>query len=272
MFLKNLSIFLSILILSSLSSCGSGTSSIPTNPQNPNGEGPAAVSLSVGGGVVTPGDLASAGNYVILTKAGISDTSGSVIEGNIAVSPASEAAITNFPLVRDGSNQFSTAVLIDGNVYAADLTSPTPANLTSAIGSMEGAYTDAAGRTNPDFSELGTGNIGGLTLTPGLYKWSSNVLIPTAMTISGSATDTWIFQIAGNVTLSSGIEIQLSGGAQAKNIFWQVAGQVEAGTNSHIKGIIICKTAVIMQTDSTLTGRAYAQTAVTLDSSTIIEP
>lgn len=269
MFLKSLIIFLPILIF-----IGCGNSDNSTyNPQNPLGDGPAGVSLSANGGAeVTPGDLSSVGSFVILAKTGISDTSGSVIEGNIGVSPNSEASITNFPLVRHASNQYSTSVLIDGNVYASDLTAPTPANLTSAIGSMERAYTDAAGRTNPDFTELVTGNLGGLTLTPGLYKWSSNVLMPTTMTISGSATDIWIFQIAGNVTLSSSVEIQLIGGALAKNIFWQVAGQVQVGTNAHFKGIILCKTAIVMQTNSTLTGRAYAQTAVTLDSSTIIEP
>jgi hypothetical protein len=90
--------------------------------------------------------------------------------------------------------------------------------------------------------------------------------------ISTFDTDVWIMQIAGNVTMSSGIEIQLTDGALAKNIFWQVAGQVEVGTNSHFKGIVLCKTAIVMETDSTLTGHAYAETAVTLDSSTIIAP
>ena len=86
------------------------------------------------------------------------------------------------------------------------------------------AYNDAAGRPSPDFSELGTGNIGGKTLAPGLYKWTNTVTLPSDVTISGSANDVWIFQIAGNLTMSSAVNITLSGGAQAKNIFWQVAG------------------------------------------------
>jgi len=62
-----------------------------------------------------------------------------------------------------------------GNVYAADYTSPTPSNLTTAVSDMQTAYTDAAGRTTPDFLNLGAGNISGLNLAPGLYKWGTGV-------------------------------------------------------------------------------------------------
>jgi hypothetical protein len=134
------------------------------------------------------------------------------------------------------------------------------------------AYNDAAGRLSPDFLELGTGIIGGKTLTAGLYKWTNTVTIPTDVTISGSATDIWIFQIAGNLTTSSAKSIILSGGALAKNIFWQVAGQVTIGTTSHFEGIILCMTGITFQTGSSLNGRALAQTAVVLDASTIVRP
>lgn len=136
---------------------------------------------------------------------------------------------------------------------------------------MQTAYTTAAGRTPPDYTELGTGIIGGLTLAPGLYTWSSSVTIPTDVTISGNATDVWIFQIAGNLSISSAKNIILAGGAQAKNIFWQVAGQVTIGTTAHFEGIILCKTAIVMQTGSSMNGRALAQTMVTLDNSTIVQ-
>ena len=134
------------------------------------------------------------------------------------------------------------------------------------------AYNDAAGRTSPDFFELYTGNIGGKTLTPGIYKWTNTVLIPSDVTISGSATDVWIFQIAGNLTMSSAKRITLSGGAMAKNIFWQVAGQVTLGTTSHFEGIILSKTGINIQTGASMNGRALAQTAVTLDKNTITKP
>jgi hypothetical protein len=103
---------------------------------------------------------------------------------------------------------------------------------------MDSAYTDAAGRPSPDFSEPGTGNLGGLTLVPGLYKWTNNVTIPTNITIAGGPNDVWIFQISGNLTMSSAVKITLSGGAQASNIFWQVAGEATLGTTAQFEGII----------------------------------
>jgi hypothetical protein len=134
------------------------------------------------------------------------------------------------------------------------------------------AYTDAAGRPFPDFSELGTGNIGGKTLTPGLYKWSTSVTMPSSVTISGSATDVWIFQIAGNLNMSNSVLITLTGGALAKNIFWQVAGTVTLGISSHFEGNILSKTAITFQTSASINGRALAQTLVALDKNIITKP
>ena len=218
------------------------------------------------------GDLGSAGQYVILSKAGISTVPGSSITGNIGVSPAASTYITGFSLIADSSNVFATSNQVVGNVYAATYASPTPSNLTTAISNMETAYTDAAGRSNPDFVELATREIGSLTLGPGLYKWSNNVTISTDVTIAGTATDIWIFQISGNLTMASAKKVFLTGGALAKNVFWQVAGEVNIGTTAQFDGIILGKTAVNFQTGSTLNGRAYAQTAVTLDQSTITQP
>lgn len=217
------------------------------------------------------GDMASAGSYILLAKAAISDTSGSIVFGNVGLSPAAESYITNFPLVRDASNEFSTSNNVTGSLYAADLSSPTPANLTSAISNMEAAYTDAAGRTSPDHTELAAGLLGGLTLSPGLYKWGGNVLIPTAITFSGGANDIWILQVAGTLDLSSGIHVILGGQAQAKNIYWQVAQQVTIGTNAHFEGVILGKTAIVLETGCSLHGRALSQTAITLDSSTVTQ-
>ena len=130
----------------------------------------------------------------------------------------------------------------------------------------------AFGRPTPDFSELGTGNIGGKTLTAGLYKWTNTVSIPSDVVISGGANDIWIFQISGNLTMSSAAKITLSGGAQAKNIFWQVAGQVTVGTTAHMEGILLSMTGITMQTGSSINGRALAQTAVILDNNAVTKP
>lgn len=270
-------ILLAIIILTACNN-SSSNNTIPTpkaptqnNPTNPNGLGPAAVNLSSNGGVLQSGDLGSAGNYVILAKTGISNVTGSAITGNMGVSPAAASYITGFSLVADSSNVFSTSSVVTGKIYAADYAPPTPDLLTTAIGSMETAYTDAAGRTSPDYTELAAGDLGGLTLQPGLYKWSSSVDIPVDVTLSGGPNDVFILQIAGDITVAAAKNVILSGGVLAKNVFWQVAGQVTIGTGSHFEGIILCKTAVVMQTTSSLNGRIYAQSAVTLDNNTVTE-
>ena len=172
----------------------------------------------------------------------------------------------------DSSNEFATSSLVTGKAYAADYTPPTPTTMTTAVSDMETAYTDAAGRTLPDATELGAGDISGMTLSPGLYKWGTGVLINTGVTLSGSSTGVWIFQIAEDLTVGDGAIITLSGGAQAKNIFWQVAGQATLGTTSNFKGIILSHTAIAMNTGATLNGRALAQTAVTLDANAVTAP
>ncbi len=221
----------------------------------------------------SPVNLRTAGDFVILAKTGISTTGTTLITGDIGISPAAATFITGFGLIMDASGIFSTSSLIVGNVYASDYTVPAPTKMTTAIGDMETAYTDAAGRMLPDFTELYTGNLTGKTLTHGLYNWSSGVVVGAGgVTISGTATDVWVFQIAQNLELGSGAMVSLIGGAQSSNIFWQVAGQVTLGTTSAMKGIILCKTLVEMRTGAALNGRALVQTAVTLDANAVTNP
>jgi len=166
---------------------------------------------------------------------------------------------------------FSTSAQVTGKVYAANYTAPTPSNLTTAIGDMKIAFTDAAGRA-PKFTELGAGQIGGMTLAPGVYKWGTGVLIPTDLTLMGNATDVWIFQIAQTLTVSSATKIVLTGGAVPKNVFWEVAGAVDLGTTSHFEGVILTQTMIALETGASINGRLLAQTAVTLEKSTVVEP
>src|ERR1035437_3533526 len=166
-------------------------------------------------------NLGTAGDFVILAQTGVSVTGTANITGDIGISPAAASYITGFGLIADASNTFSKSSLVTGNLYAADYTDPTPAKMTTAIGDMQTAYTNAAGRPSPNYSELYTGDITGRTLTPGLYKWSTAVLTSAGgVTISGTATDIWIFQIAQNLTVANGAMVTLSGGAIASNIFW----------------------------------------------------
>ena len=215
-------------------------------------------------------NLGTAGDFVILSKTGISNTGVTAITGDMGVSPISATAITGFGLIMDPSGTFSTSSLVTGKICAADYTDPTPTKLTTAVSDMETAYTDAAGRTLPDYTELYAGDVTGQTLTPGLYKWGTGVLISAGgVTISGAASDVWIFQIAQDLIVANGANITLSGGAQASNIFWQVSGQVTLGTGAAMKGIILSQTLVEMQTGATLDGRTLAQTAVTLDANSV---
>jgi len=217
-------------------------------------------------------NLRTAGNFAILTKSGISNVPASSIVGDMGVSPIAASAITGFSLVLDGTNTFSTSTQVSGKVFAADYAAPTPANLTAAIGDMQTAYADAAGRLNPDFNELFAGDISNKTLTAGLYKWSTSVVANGNVVLSGGATSIWIFQISGDLSLAPGVRITLSGGAQAKNIFWQVAGGagVSLGTTSHFEGTILAATAIHLLTGASLNGRELTQTAVTLDHNAIV--
>ena len=220
-----------------------------------------------------PVNLGTAGDFVVLAKTGISVTGVTSITGDIGVSPVAATYITGFGLIKDASGTFSTSSLVVGNVYAANYTDPTPTKMTTAIGDMGTAYTNTAGRVLPNYTELYAGDLTGKTLTPGLYKWSTGVLVSAAgVTISGTSTDIWIFQIAQNLSLANGAMVTLSGGAQASNIFWQVAGKVTIGTTAAMKGIILCQTEIVMSTGATLSGRALAQTAVTLDANAVTRP
>jgi hypothetical protein len=229
-------------------------------------------SASLGMAGQAPVNLGTAGNFVILAKSGISTVPASIVTGDIGVSPIDATAITGFSLMLAAGSPFATSAQITGKVYAPDYAAPTPANLTTAIGDMQTAYTDAAGRTLPDFTELGAGQIGGLTLVPGLYKWGTDVLISSDVTLSGDSNAVWIFQIAGKITQANGTKVFLSGGARAENVFWQAFGDVTLGTTSHFEGIIMAQTSISLGTGASINGRLLAQTAVTLEANTVAAP
>jgi hypothetical protein len=216
-------------------------------------------------------ELGTAEDFVILAKTGISTVPTSAVTGNLGVSPAAASYITGFSLTADGTNAFATSPQVTGKVYASDYAAPTPSDMTTAIGDMELAFTDAAGRA-PDVTELGAGDIGGMTLAPGVYQWGTGLLIPTDITLKGSSTAVWIFQIAEDLTVSSAAHVVLSGGALAENVFWQVSGLVSFGTTAHFEGIVLTQTAVTLETGASINGRLLAQTAVSLDGNAVVEP
>jgi len=172
----------------------------------------------------------------------------------------------------DSSGTFATSSLVTGKAYAADYTAPTPSTLTTAVGDMQTAYTAANGEACPAANNEGTTALNGQTLAPGVYCWTSDLAITGSFTLSGSSSGVWIFQIPGTLTVSSGVIVTLSGGATYNHIFWVVGGQTTIGTTASFKGIILDYTSIAMQTGATLTGRALAQTAVTLNANTITAP
>ena len=213
-----------------------------------------------------PVSLHKAGTFAILTKTGITDVYASAVNGDIGSSPITGAAV------------LLTCGEVSGKLYTVDAAGPLPCAvtdptlLTLAVGDMEFAYNDAAGRVSPDFIELGAGEIGGLTLAPGLYKWGTDVSITNDVTLSGGPTAVWIFQIAGTLKEANAARVTLVGGALAKNIFWQVAGAVTVGTTAHFEGVVLAKTMIAVNTGASVNGRLLAQTAVTLQMNTVTQP
>lgn len=271
--------WLAALLLTVLvAGCGSGGGGTVVNNPPPTSPGAGTGTGVAGGHGPAPVVLGGAGNYVILAETAISNTGASTaVTGDLGISAAAASYITGFGVLPlDVTGCFSTSPQVTGKVYAADYNTgscTTPALLTTAITNMTTAYTDAAGRA-PDFTEVGAGNISGMTLPAGTYKWSTGVLITTNVTLTGGANDVWIFEIAGDVTMRSGATVTLAGGALPKNIFWQVAGGtgVALGTTSHMEGVIMAAKAITVNTGATANSRFLAQSAVTLNANAITQP
>lgn len=252
-----------ILLAAVTTGCGGGGNhgTAPTPPTAP-GSGTGSGGLGQG---PAPVNLGSAGNFVILAETAITNVPTSAVTGNVGLSPATGAGIG------------LTCAEVTGTIYAVDAAGPLPCavtdgpGLTTAIGDKGTAYTDATGRA-PDYTELAAGNLGGLNLGPATYYWSSAVLIPTNVTLTGGANDVWIFQIAQGLTVSSGVQIILAGGALPQNVFWQVAGAVELGTTSQFKGVVVSQTSIAVLTGASVNGRLMAGTAVTLDQNAVTQP
>jgi hypothetical protein len=240
-----------VMLLVTMCACGSSPSTPSTHLSNPNGKGPAPV------------DLKSASSFAVLTKSGVTDVPASVITGDVGVSPITGAADN------------LTCAEVTGKSYSVDAAGPLPCRitdatlLTAAINDMMTAYTDAAGRTLPTATNLGAGEIGGLTIAPGLYKWGTGVSISTDVTLSGGPNDVWIFQIAQTLNQASATKVVLSGGAQAKNVFWQTFGDVTIQATAQFNGVILSQTAINLKTGASVNGQLLAQTQVTLEQNVV---
>jgi hypothetical protein len=214
-----------------------------------------------------PVNLLATSRFAILAASEITDVPASVITGDVGLSPAARSYISGL-----------TSPEVVGSIYAASDGGAVAVMLTRAQGDLTTAYNDAAGRTpvpTGPFLNPGSGNLGGLTLSNGgLYKFTGAALISGSdLTLTGSASNVWIFQIASTLTVDNSIQVVLAGGAQASNIFWQVGTSAALGTTTIFEGTIMAHDSITFATGATLDGRALAQTAaVTLESTTITIP
>lgn len=219
-------------------------------------------------------DLATAGNFVILTKTGITNAVAAtlLITGDIGSSPITGAAMNTIPCAKVVGSVYEVDAGYTGGACGKS-TAGDKTIVDNAVLDMGIAFADAKGRTLPNQTELGAGNISGMTLVPGLYKWGTGVLITNVgLTLSGGPNDIWIFQVGVDLTINSGAIITLTGGALPKNIFWQIDGQTTLGTTVDFKGIVLCQTLISVDTSAVVNGRLLAQTEVTLQGNAITQP
>lgn len=203
--------------------------------------------LAFAAGPAAPG-LGTAGSFAVLAGAGITDTGPTTIKGDVGSFPTTTQ--TGF-----GS------VTLNGTNHAGDaVTQGAKTDLTTAYNTAAGS-----GPTIPVVADLG-----GQTLTPGVYNSASSLGLTGTLTLSGTASDVWIFQAGSTLTTASGSSVVFSGGATPCNVFWQIGSSATIGTGSAFKGTIMALTSITVTTGATIDGRVLARNgAVTLDTNTI---
>jgi hypothetical protein len=231
----------SVLALA-LAGCCDSDSPLGVRQSGTGGGGPAAVVIG------------TTSTFAILAGSTVTNTGATAVTGDLGVSPG--AAVTGFP---PGT--------VSGATHAGDAAAAT------AQSDLTTAYNDAAGRTTGVISLAG--DLTGLTLAPGLYKSTSSLGITGNLTLSGQgdANAKFIIQIASTLTTGTGSQVILTGGAQAKNIIWQVGTSATLGSNSIFKGTIMADQSITLNTGARLDGRALARVgAVTMDTNTVVIP
>ncbi|MDP2387795.1 MAG: ice-binding family protein [Bacteroidota bacterium] len=200
--------------------------------------------------------MGGASGLAILAGSAISNTGATRITGDMGLSPGT--SVGGFP----------PGILV-GTLHIND------AIATQAKLDLTTAYNDAAGRTATDIVTL-SGNLGGLTLTPGLYKSTSSLAVSSGdltFDAKGNSNAVFIIQIASTLTTTSGRKVILSGGAQSSNIFWQVGSSATFGTTSVFKGTVMAMQSITFNTGATLEGRALARTgAIVMAGNTVVAP
>jgi hypothetical protein len=212
--------------------------------------------------------LASSAGYAIVAESGITNTGSSFITGSMLVSPIDHSAITGFGLTLDGSGAFSTSSLVSGHILAADYTAPTPTTAGNAVADFGTALGNLQGRSGGTVN-LGSGEIGGLTLTSGVYNWSTGLSISNDVTFSGGPNDIFILNVAGTLTMAAAKSMILAGGALASNIFIGTSGQMTIGASAVVNANLLSATGIALITGASVNGHLMAGTNVTLQSNAV---
>jgi hypothetical protein len=196
----------------------------------------------------TDPNLGTAGNFAVLSGAGMTNTGPSWITGAIG---ASSAGMTGFPPGTAGPQH------VGDSAY------------TTAETDLVGTFTRASAEpTTTDYSNV---NLGGLTLGPGVYNQSTAPTLTGTLTLSGGGI--YVFKIGSTLVTATGARVSLINGAQPCDIFWVVGSSATIAVSTTFVGNIMALASIQMQTGATLNGRALARTAaVTLDTNRIIQP
>jgi hypothetical protein len=219
--------------------------------------------------------LGAACTFGVLAGSTVTNTGPTIVRGDLGLSPGS--AVTGFldtnTYVGTGTHTAGPGI-VTGIIHLTDPPPPSPTSASAAQAALTVAYNDLAGRTAPAPATV-AGDLGGLTLAPGIYKSTSTLGITGTLTLDGggNANAVWIFQIASGLTTLSNSNVNLARGAQARNIFWQVGSSAALGTASTFNGSILALTSITLTTGTTLNGRALARNgAVTLDTNMVNVP
>jgi hypothetical protein len=268
-FFKPLTWFMALLLAGLVAGCGGddGTGALPVPPGNT-----AGAVCSAGAACV---DLLTAGNFTILTQAGITNTGShlTAITGDIGSSPITGAAMDNVFCSEITGTIYGVDALYTGSGDASCYAG-SPADKTTvdnAVADMLTAYDAAVAKTptgtDPDPT---AGPIG-----PGVYNFTAaNIVIGSNVTLQGSATDVWVFQITGNLDQAAGTSVILTNGALPQNVFWQVGGGVGVNilAGAHMEGVILAAAGINLVTSASVDGRLFSKTAVALDENAITRP
>ena len=253
-----------LLLAAFMGGCGSGGGDGQTGSDPDQGPQPTAAGVGTGvggdGRGPAPVPLGTSADFVILSVLALSNVPPSVVTGDVGLTVASGALIG------------LTCAEVTGKIYSIDNSGP-PCKTTDAARLILGekdadaAYYDGVARA-PDYVDLAAGNIGGLNLGPATYKWNTAVVIPSNLTLTGGPNDVWIFQIEKGLSVSSGVQIILRGGALPQNVYWMVLWDSDLGMNSQFAGIFLGSAGVFMKSGASISGKLLSM-SVHLDQNTV---